>query len=204
MGFLDAGCDCAGDMDFDVSGTFSESAAFSEKHDASHANSLRFFDGGEDITRLSARRKPDEDIPRFAESADLTGEDVLEGVVVADGGEESPVGAQGDGGIGAAVALEAAGELSGDMPAVSSAAAVTADEKFTAGFETGENEIGGFSDFGFELAEGLEGLQGAVEGLREFAHEGESAFSADNSGRVSSSPLRAAHPCESMSLKRCR
>jgi hypothetical protein len=104
VGFLDAGCDGPGDMDFDVGGAFGESTTFSQKNDASHANSLRFFDGGENIARLSARGKPDENIPRFAEGADLAGEDVLEGVVVADGGEESPVGAEGDGGIWAAVA----------------------------------------------------------------------------------------------------
>ena len=166
MGFLDAGCNGSSDMDFDVGGSFSEAAAFSEKNDASHADTLRFFNGGEDIARLSARGEPDEDIPRFAESADLAGEDVLEGVVVADGGEESPVGAEGDGGIGAAVALEAAGELGGDVPAVCRASAVAADEKFSAGSEAGENELGGFGDFWFELAEGLEGLQSAVERLR--------------------------------------
>ena len=64
MGFLDAGCDGSGDMDFDVGGAFGESAAFSEENDAPHADSLRFFDGGEDIARLAARGEPDEDIPR--------------------------------------------------------------------------------------------------------------------------------------------
>ena len=147
MGFLDASGDCAGDMDFDVGGAFGESTAFSQKNDGSHADPLRFFDGGENITRLAARGKPDEDIPRFTKSANLSGKDVLEGVVVADGGEESPVGAEGDGGIWAAVALEAAGELCGDVPAVGRAAAVAADEKFAAGFEAGENEIGSFGDF---------------------------------------------------------
>lgn len=162
MGFLNASSDCAGDMDFDVGGAFGESAAFSEENDASHADSLRFFNGGEDIARLAARGEPDEDVPRFAESADLTGEDVLEGIVVADGGEESSIGAKGDGRIWAAVALEAAGELSGDVPAVGCASTVTADEQFAAGFETGKNEIGGFGDFWFELAERLKGLQGAI------------------------------------------
>jgi len=42
--------------------------------------------------------------------------------------------------------------------AVGCTAAVAADEKFAAGFEAGENEIGSFGDFWFELAEGLEGL----------------------------------------------
>ncbi len=86
VSFLDAGCDCAGDMDFDVGGAFGEASAFSEKHNTPHADSLRFFNSGEDIARLPTRGEPDEDIPRFAESADLAGEDVLEGVVVADGG----------------------------------------------------------------------------------------------------------------------
>jgi hypothetical protein len=91
VGFLNAGGDSAGDMDFDVSGTFGEASAFSKKNNASHADPLRFFYGGEHIARLTARGEPNEDIPRFAEGSDLAGEDVLEGVVVADGGEESAV-----------------------------------------------------------------------------------------------------------------
>ena len=132
MGFLDAGGDSAGDMDFDVGGAFGEASTFSEKNDASHADPLRFLNGGENITRLSARGEPNEDIPRFAEGSDLAGEDVLEGVVVADGGEEPAVGAEGDGGIRAAVALEAAGELGGDVAAIGCAAAVATNEKFAA------------------------------------------------------------------------
>ena len=77
MGFLDAGCDCASYMDFDVGGTFGKASTFSQKNDASHTDSICFFDGGEDIARLAARGEPDEDIPRFAEGADLAGEDVL-------------------------------------------------------------------------------------------------------------------------------
>lgn len=134
MGFLDASGDSAGDMDFDVGGAFGETSAFSEKNDAPHTYTLRFFNGGEDIARLAARGESNEDIPCFAEGADLAGEDVLEGVVVADGCEEPAVGAKGDGGIRAAIALEAAGELGGDVAAIGCAAAVATNEKFSTGF----------------------------------------------------------------------
>ena len=73
-------------MDFDVGGAFGESSTFSKKNDTPHPDSLCLFDGGEDIARLAARGKPNEDIPRFAEGANLAGEDVLKGVVIADGG----------------------------------------------------------------------------------------------------------------------
>ena len=62
----------------------------------------------------------------------FAGEDVLEAVVVADGGEDGAVGGEGDGAEGGAVDGEADDELGDDVLGICGRAAVAADEQLAA------------------------------------------------------------------------
>ena len=87
----------------------------------------------EDVARLAAGAQHDEDIARLRKCGDLPGKDFGEFVVVANGRQQAGIHGEGHRGIGTPVFLEAAGELRGQVGAVTGASSVAAEEELVTG-----------------------------------------------------------------------
>ena len=86
------------------------------------------------------------DVAGVAEGFDLSLEDVVVGVVVADGGKDGGVGGEGDGAQGGAIDGEAGDELGDEVLGVSGGSAVAADEEFFAGLHGVGGNLAGLDD----------------------------------------------------------
>ncbi len=73
------------------------------------------LEGAEAVGGVAGGGDGEQDVAGLAEGFDLAGEDVVEAVVVADGGEDGAVGGEGDGAEGGAVDGEADDELGDDV-----------------------------------------------------------------------------------------
>ena len=92
------------------------------------AQRLGPLQGAQDVGTVAGGADADHQIARPAQGLDLTGEDLLEAIVVADGGEGGAVRGQGDGGEAGALALEASNQFRGQMLTIGGAAAVAEPE----------------------------------------------------------------------------
>jgi len=91
--FLDARSRVRANNQVDVGGTCREAASFAQQCDSLHFAASCLFNGGEDIARLSACRQGNQNIAGLCECLYLTREDLLKTVVVANRGEQPPIGA---------------------------------------------------------------------------------------------------------------
>ena len=107
-----------------------------------------------------------EDVARTPQCFDLAGEELVEAVVVAGGGEDGGVGGEGDGAEGGTVDGEADDELGDEVLGVGGGATVAGDEELVAvahslGGEFGDGDEG-VGDF-FVGEDGLHGGDGLGE-----------------------------------------
>ncbi len=108
----------------------------------------------------------EEDVAGLADGFDLAGEEMVEAVVVAGGGEDGGVGGEGDGAEGGAVNGEADDELGDEVLGVGCGATVAGDEELVAGlhgvggeFRDGDERVGD----GFVGEDSLQGCDGLSE-----------------------------------------
>lgn len=144
--------------------------AAAEEGDGLELQLFRFVQGGEDVGRMTAGGEHDEEIFRAREAGDLTREGVFVAVVVDDAGEERAVGGESDSGQGAAVFGVTADEFGREMGGLRGAAAIAADEQFSATAERREDHLAGAVDLGANFGERLQGADGFGERDFEGAH----------------------------------
>ena len=99
---------------------------------------------------LPAGGDGEQDVAFEAEGFDLALEDVVVGVVVADGGEDAGVGGEGDGAEGRAVDGEAGDELGDEVLGVGGGASVAADHELAAGLHGVGGDLAGLDDGGVD------------------------------------------------------
>ena len=92
----------------------------------------------------------EQDVALVGEGFDLALEDVVVGVVVADGGEDGGVGGEGDGAQGGAIDGEAGDEFGDEVLGVGGRAAVAADHELAAGLHGLCGELAGLDDGGVD------------------------------------------------------
>ncbi|VTR70631.1 hypothetical protein DESC_810202 [Desulfosarcina cetonica] len=97
------------------------------------ARRLGRFHGADHVGRISRGGNADEHVPRPAEPRHLPGEDIVEAIIVAHGGEDRSVGGQRHGRIGAPFPLEPTDDLGGEVLGIAGAAAVATDQQLAAG-----------------------------------------------------------------------
>ena len=123
-------------------------------------------------------------VPGFSEGLNLTREDILKNIVIPDRSEQTAIGNQRDGWIGAAVILKTAGKFRGDVRTIRRAPAIAAEEQFSTRLQARENQFGCFNDFGFERTKRIENHQGIAQGFGKRTHEsGSESFG--SKGRMS-------------------
>jgi hypothetical protein len=134
--------------------------------DGGDADDLGLGDGSDEVFGVAGGGDGEEDVAGLAEGFELTGEEVVEAVVVAGGGEDRCVGGEGDGAEGGAVDGEADDELGDKVLCVGGGATVAGDEEFVAGlhglcceFGDGDESM----DDGFVGEDGLHGGDGLSE-----------------------------------------
>jgi hypothetical protein len=144
LDFLNAGGGGGlGNEDFHIGRIFAKATTLAGEKDHAKLPAAGHFDGFENIAGFSAGRESHQDISGLAEGIDLPGKDIAEFVIIAYGGEETGIGGQSQGGVGAPVGIEAAGEFRGEVSGICGAAAIAAGEDFASAKQTFGQEIGG-------------------------------------------------------------
>jgi len=163
---LDVHGDGRGDDDVVVAEGAHVAAVVAGEGDGGDADDLGLSNGSDEIFGVAGGRDGEEDVAGLAEGFELTGEEVVEAVVVACGGEDRRVGGEGDGAEGRAVDGEADDELGDEVLRVGGGATVAGDEELVAGFHGLGGELGdgdeSFGD-GFVGEDGLHGGDGLSE-----------------------------------------
>ncbi len=168
VGFLDVHGGVGGDDDVDVGEGLHGAAVVAGVGDGVEAEGAGLLEGADAVPAVAAGGDGEEDVAGLAEGFDLALEDVVEGVVVADGGEDAAVGGEGDGAEGGAVDGEACDELGDEVLGVGGGATVAADEELVAGLHGVGGDAGGFDDGGVEGVV-VEDFGHGVDGLGELA-----------------------------------
>ena len=168
MGFLDVHGGVGRDDDVDVREGFHGAAVVAGIGDGVEAEGASEREGANTVLGVTGGGDGEEDVAGLAEGLDLTLEDVIEGVVVADGGEDAGVGGEGDGAEGGAVDGEAGDELGDKVLGIGGRATVATDEEFAAGLHGVGGEAGGFDDRGMDGFV-VEDTRHGVDGLGELA-----------------------------------
>ena len=137
-------------------------AAFAGQRDDAHVGFVGGLDRLDDVGGVAGGRDGEQDIAGMAEAADLLGENLVERVVVADGGQDRAVGGQGDGGQFLALGLEAADQFGGEVLRVAGRSAVAAGENLAAIDQAVEQGLDGGGDRGRHQLDGVELGVGAV------------------------------------------
>ena len=150
VGFLDVHRDVGGDDDVDVGEVFHCAAVVAGVGDGVEAEGVGQLESADAVLRVAGGGDGEEDVAGLAEGFDLALEDVVEGMVVADGGEDAAVGGEGDGTEGGAVDGEAGYELGYEVLGVGCGATVAADEELVAGLHGVGGDVGGFDDGGVD------------------------------------------------------
>ena len=96
MGLLDSSAVGVGDNDFQIGLAPRLTAAFAKKRDGFYPLAPGGSEGPENIWRIPARRKTDQQVIRVGQSLDLSGKNLVEAVVIADAGEQCAIGHQAD------------------------------------------------------------------------------------------------------------
>ena len=87
------------------------------------------FNGFDDVGGIARSGNADQHVARTAQRAHLLAENMLETVVVADGGQRGSIGGQGDGGQLHAFLFKTSGHFGGKMLRVGSRTAVAANQE---------------------------------------------------------------------------
>jgi hypothetical protein len=148
VGFLDVHRRVGGDDDVDVGERGHRAAVVARVGDGVEAEGAGEIERLDAVLLVAGGRDGEQDVPGLSEGFDLALEDVVEGVVVADGGEDAGVGGEGDGSQGGAVDGEAGDELGDEMLGVGGGASVAADEELAAGLHGVGGDTAGFDDGG--------------------------------------------------------
>ena len=119
--------DVRGDDDRVVAEGTHETAVVADEADGGDARHLGLVKGFDDVLRVTGGGDGEEDVAGLADGFDLAGEEMVEAVVVAGGGEDGGVGGEGDGAEGGAVNGEADDELGDKVLGVSGRAAIAGD-----------------------------------------------------------------------------
>lgn len=167
---LDAGRLRSGNDQFDIGCSFGEAATLAQEGDRGDPATAGLLESGENVARLSAGGQDDENIPLLTESRDLTRKDLGEIIVIPDGREQSRVDREGHRRIGAAILLEPAGELRGQMGAVARAASVAAEHQLVPGEQGISHGGGGLLKISLQRGERGKNLLQGVQGTLELAH----------------------------------
>lgn len=168
MGFLDVHRRVGGDDDVDVGEGFHGAAVVASVGDGVEAEGAGQGEGLDAVFAVAAGGDGEEDVAGLAEGFDLALEDVVEGVVVADGGEDAGVGGEGDGAEGGAIDGEAGYEFGDEVLGVGGGASVAADEELVAGLHGVGGDAGGFDDGGVDGVV-VKDFRHGVDGLGELA-----------------------------------
>ncbi len=166
VGLLDVHGDIGGDDDAVVAERAHFAAARTGETDGGDADDFGLGEGFEDVFGVARGGDAEEDIAGLAEGFELAGEEVVEAVVVAGGGEDGGVGGEGDGAEGRAVDGEADDELGDEMLRVGCGATVACDEKFVAGLHGLRGEFGDGDEGMDDCFVGKDGLHSG-DGLSE-------------------------------------
>jgi hypothetical protein len=164
--FLDVHGGVGGDDDVDVGQGLHGAAVVAGVGDGVKAEGAGELEGADAVLAVAAGRDGEEDVAGLAEGFDLALEDVVEGVVVADGGEDAGVGGEGDGAKGGAVDGEAGYEFGDEVLGVGCGASVAADEELVAGLHGVGGDARGFDDScvdGLVVADFRHGVDGQAE-----------------------------------------
>ena len=166
VGFLDVRRDARGNDDVVVAEGAHLAAIVAGEADGDDVHFPGLIQGLEDVGGVTGGGDAEKDVAGLAEGFELTGEEVVEAVVVACGGEDRRVGGEGDGAEGRAVDGEADDELGDEVLRVGGGATVAGDEELVAGFHGLGGELGdgdeSFGD-GFVGEDGLHGGDGLSE-----------------------------------------
>ncbi len=172
MGFLGGRAVVARDDEIDGGEAPGFAAAAAEEGDGGEVEIFCLVESGENVGGIAAGGEHDEQIFRAREAGDLAREGVFVAVVVDDAGEERAVGGESDSGQGAAVFGVTADEFGREMGGLRGAAAIAADEQFSATAERREDHLAGAVDRGANFGERLQGADGFGEGDFDGAHGG--------------------------------
>jgi hypothetical protein len=142
VGFLNSSAVGVGDNDLEIGFAFGLAATFAKERHGFYAFAPRGCEGAEDVGRIAARRKTNQQVIRVGQSFDLPGEDLVETVVVADAGEQGTIGDEADGGKGGSMGAKVTDQFLGEMHGVGGAASIAASKDFTTGFERGDGSGG--------------------------------------------------------------
>ncbi len=137
-----------------------QSAAFAGEADGGEFHGAGGFKGFENVRAFAGGGDADSDVALFAERLDLAGEEMIEAVIIADGGEGGCIRGEREGGDGFAVADIAYGQFGGEVLGVGGAAAIAEEQDFSAVLDGGRAGVQHF----FEIAlQGCEGFRGDVD-----------------------------------------
>ncbi len=170
VGFLDVHGGVGWDDDVDVGEFLHDAAVVAGVGDGVEAEGAGDFEGLDAVFGVAGGGDGEEDVAGLAEGFDLALEDVVEGVVVADGGEDTGVGGEGNGAEGGTVDGEAGDELGDEVLGVGGGATVAADEEFVAGLHGVGGEAGGGDDGGMDAFVAEDAGHGG-DGLGELAFD---------------------------------
>ena len=146
VGLLDVHRRVGRDDDVDVRKLLHRTAVVAGVGDGVDAEGARELERLDAVLRVAGGGVGEQDVAGLAEGFDLALEDMVEGVVVADGGEDAAIGSEGDGAEGGAVDGEAGDELGGEVLGVGGGASVAADEQLVAGLHGVGGEVRGGDD----------------------------------------------------------
>ena len=159
MGLLDSSAVGVGDDDFQVGFAAGLAATFAKKRHGFYALVLRSSEGLENVWRIPARRKTNQEVVGVGQSLHLSGENLVEAVVVANAGEQGGIGYEADSGKRGPMISKVTDKFLGKMHGVSGAAAVAAREDLAARLERGD---GGGGNLLKRILLGGEGLERAA------------------------------------------
>lgn len=137
MSFLDSSAVRVRDDDFEIGFAFGGAATFAEERHGFYALGFGGGERVENVWRISAGRKTNEQVVGVGQPFDLSGENVIEAVVIANAREQCTIGHEANGGKGGAVISEMTDQFLGKVHGIRGAAPVTAGEDLAARFEGG-------------------------------------------------------------------
>ncbi len=166
VGFLDVHGGVGGDDDVDVGEGGHGSATVAGVGDGVDAEGAGQAEGFDAVLAVAGGGDGEEDVAWEAEGFDLALEDVVVGVVVADGGEDAGVGRQRYRAECWPIHGEAGDELGDEVLGVGGGATVAADHELAAGLQGVGGDAAGFDDGGVDglvVEDGGHGGDGLLE-----------------------------------------
>ncbi len=169
-----------GNDQLDISSTLGEAPPLAKERNRMHPLPACLLESRKDIPGLAARGEHDENVARLAKGRYLTREDLGEVIVVPDRCHQTGINREGHGRIGAAVFLEAAGELGRQMSAVAGAPAIAAEHQLVTGQQGIAGHGGSLFQIGLQGGQRLKDFLKGLEGILELAHIGDIGGEGEN------------------------